>query len=133
MRRLVALFVGFVCVFGGTALAGAQPRAADKPAATVVALQGVGYLRSKVFRASSHWRLDWSFDCSNVRGGSDFFVVNVVRTANERQVIGIVNEAGKRGSGTAAPPFAEPIWLDIVSPCKWSARVVDPGAAKAKT
>ena len=133
MKRLVALFAGFVCVFGVSALGGTQVRAAEKPGATVVSLEGPGFKRSAVFRLSAHGKLSWSFDCANVSGGSDMFVVNAARTSDERRMIGIVNEAGKHGSGTATPPTGEPIWLEIISPCKWTARVTDPDAAGAKT
>ena len=125
MHRLVALLMGISCSFTGVSFLGSTASAAEPAAVTLVALNGLGIKKTKTFRPSEQWKLNWMFECF---ARSDIFVVHMIRKSDERHVISIVNEAGPRGSGTATPHFAEPMYLEVVSPCHWVIRVVDPGA-----
>ncbi|MBB4931402.1 hypothetical protein F4561_002222 [Lipingzhangella halophila] len=100
----------------------------DAPAepTTVLELQGSGNKNSEKFTVSDSWRLDYTYDCSEL-GIKGNFVVEV-DYGDDFGPMPVVNELGSEGEdSTPQHEGGDEVHLAVMSTCDWTVEVVDGG------
>jgi hypothetical protein len=83
-------------------------------------LKGTGSQETKQFTAGADWDLEWSYDCSNLKGQPDRLVISILNSTGKASVeTPPVIEYGTKGSGVKHYRRPGPYFLMVMSRCTW--------------
>jgi uncharacterized protein DUF2510 len=96
--------------------------AAPPPGQVIFSTSGSGIQDTQIFTVPTSWNLEWTYDCSS-SGGQGEFTYSGFSGSNLNGVYGPI-EVGGGGSGTGSYHQSGTMYLDIISGCAWSIKVV---------